>query len=94
MLCVYTKNIYFKFQAVFSLNCMCASFAPFLYICRNLIYIFCIFIINKILIILKFWDLCIQNIYKFSVLYNFCVHFVWFLYKFFGKGHHQWGQDL
>ena len=45
--CVCTKNIYFKFQAVFSLNCMCASFAPFLYICRNLIYIFCIFIIKQ-----------------------------------------------
>ena len=45
--CVYTKNIYFKFQAVFSLNCMCASFASFLYICRNLIYIFCIFIIKQ-----------------------------------------------
>ena len=45
--CVYVQKTYFKFQAVFSLNCMCASFAPFLYICRNLIYIFCIFIIKQ-----------------------------------------------
>ena len=35
---------------------------------------------------LDFYNLCMQNIYKVSVLYNFCIHFVQFLYKFYGKG--------
>ena len=64
---------------------LCASFVQlvhFLYICRSLIYIYCTFIIIKIFDLL---NLCIQNMYKFSVLYNFCTHFVYFVYRFFGK---------
>ena len=65
---------------------LCTSFVVcifFLYICRNLMYISCTFIIIQSF---DLYDLCIQNIYKFSVLYNFGIHFVQFLYKFFGKG--------
>ena len=55
----------------------------FLYRCRNLMYISCTFIIIKSF---DLYNLCIQNMYKFNVLYNFGIHFVQFLYKFFGKG--------
>ena len=60
-----------------------AQFVHFLYIYRSLMYIFCTFIIKQNF---DFHHLCIQNIYKGSVLYNFCLHFVQFFYKFFGKG--------
>ena len=46
-------------------------------------YIFCTFIIIQNF---DLHDLCIQNIYKLSVLYNFCIHIAQFMYKFFGKG--------
>ena len=52
---------------------LCASFVQFvqfLYICKNLMYIFCIFIIIQNI---DLYNLCIQNIYKLSVLYNFCI---------------------
>ena len=46
-------------------------------------YIFCTFIITPTL---DLKNLCMQYIYKFSVLYNIYIHLVYFLYKFYGKG--------
>ena len=82
---VCTKNILFNFQAVFSLNFVQVLYSLyiFLYICRNLMYIFCTFIIIQNF---DLCNLCIKNIYKFSVLHSFCIHFVQFMYKYLGKG--------
>ena len=46
-------------------------------------YIFCTFIIIQNF---DFSNFCIENIYKFSALYNFCIHIVQSLYKYFAKG--------
>ena len=81
--CMYKKHL-FQVSSCFQFG-LCASFVQlthFSYICRSLIYIYCTFIIIKIFDLL---NLCIQNMYKFSVLYNFCTHFVYFVYRFFGK---------
>ena len=56
--------IYKKVSIVFSLN-----FVQVLYS----LYIFCTFIIIQNF---DLCNLCIQNIYKVCVLYNFCIHFV------------------
>ena len=69
ILFVHTKSINFKFQAVLSF----VQFVHFLYIYRNLMYIFCTFIIIQNF---DLYNLCIQNIYKFSVSCNFCIDFV------------------
>ena len=82
--CLYKKQTFQVWSRFWSE--LCTSFVVcifFLYICRNLMYISCTFIIIQSF---DLYDLCIQNIYKFSVLYNFGIHFVQFLYKFFGKG--------
>ena len=68
---VCTKNIHFKFQVIFSLN--------FLQVLYSL-YIFCAFIIIQNFDLYNFY---MQNIYKVSVLYKYCIHFIQFLYNFF-----------
>ena len=73
-----TKNIHFKFQVVFILNISPVFYILYMY--RKLMYIFCAIIIKQYF---DLYNLCIQNIYKLSFLYNFCIHFVKFLHNFF-----------
>ena len=71
---VYTKSIHFKFQAAFSLNFVQVLYSIHIVVlCGNLMYMFCAFIILQNF---DLCNLCIQNIYKLSVWYNFCIHFV------------------
>ena len=79
--CLYKKQTFQVWSRFWSE--LCTSFIQFR------IFFFCIDVgIWYFFIIQSFdlYNLCIQNMYKFNVLYNFGIHFVQFLYKFFGKG--------
>ena len=72
------KNMHLKFQVVFGLKLY-----KFCTVCTFFVYMqefdvhFCTFIIKENF---DLYNLCIQNIYKLSVLYNFCI------IQLFGKG--------
>ena len=78
IICVY-ENIQRPYQFA-----SCIGFVQ----CVHYLHIFCIFIIISLSLSYQ-CGLCIQSIYKFSALYNFDIHFVQFLYNFFGKGSQQ-----
>ena len=82
--CMYKKHTFQVLSHFWSKLCTrFGHFVHYLYICRNVMQLFCTFIIIQSFYL---YNHCIQNIYKFSVLYNVCIHYVQFLYKIFGKG--------
>ena len=84
IVCMYKKYTFQIASRFWSKLCTCfVQFVHFFYICRNVMFIFCTFIIIQNF---DLYNLCIQNIYKFSVLYNFCIRFVQFLCILFGNG--------
>ena len=83
IVCMYKKHT-FQVSSCFQTE-LCTSFIQFVHFidtCRNLMCITCTFIIVQNF---DLYNLCIQNIYKFIALYNFCMHFLQFLYKSFGR---------
>ena len=83
--CMYKKHTFQVSRRFWSKLCTSfVHFVQFLYymqLCRNVMMQRTFIIIQNF----DLYDLCIQNVYKFSALYNFCIHYVQFLYKFFGK---------
>lgn len=81
IVCICKKHT-FQVSSPFSLHLRFVQLVHFLCIVRNLKYISSAFIITPNV---DLYNLCIQNICKFSALYDFSIHFLQ-LCKFFSIG--------